>query len=231
MTRPYRSLLAATALLVPAILLLDGAGLIRQLLLGSLMALSLTLVVRRVTVPLRQIVAAVLIATTGEVLLSVVWGLYSYRFFLIPLYVPAGHGLFYALAAEAEHQPLLQKRAIAITRAVLLAGTIYAAFTLIALGDHWGALLWLLSVALIARAPNPLMLSACVVYTMLLEWAGTAAGNWSWAAEVPRLGLASANPPAGVGIFYLILDVVVVWVTAVAFRRPGEARVAAAEAA
>lgn len=212
MTRAYRNLLAATAVLVPVILLLDGPGLPRQLLLGTLMALYLALIARRVSVPPRQIVAAVLIATTGEVLLSVVWGLYSYQFFLIALYVPAGHGLFYAIAADAEHQPLLQKHATPITRAVLVAGTLYAVFTLFAFGDTWGALLWLLSVALIARAPNPLMLSACVVYTMLLEWAGTAAGNWRWAAEVPGLGLASANPPAGVGIFYLILDVVVVWV-------------------
>ena len=53
--------------------------------------------------------------------------------------------------------------------------------------------------ALIYVSRNRLLLSACFVYTMILEWVGTAIGNWQWAAEVPFLGLHSANPPAAWG--------------------------------
>ena len=48
---------------------------------------------------------------------------------------------------------------------------------------------------------------------MILEWVGTAIGNWRWAAEVPWVGLHSANPPAGVGILYILLDLIVVAIT------------------
>ncbi|MCU1246783.1 MAG: hypothetical protein JWN02_2693, partial [Acidobacteria bacterium] len=43
-----------------------------------------------------------------------------------------------------------------------------------------------------------------------LEWLGTALGNWRWASVVPFVGLRSANPPAGVGILYILLDLLVV---------------------
>src|SRR5204862_545384 len=68
--------------------------------------------------------------------------------------------------------------------------------------------------ALIALSRNRLLLSACFVYTMILEWVGTAIGNWRWAAQVPLVGLHSANPPAGVGILYILLDLIVVGITA-----------------
>lgn len=48
---------------------------------------------------------------------------------------------------------------------------------------------------------------------MILEWVGTAIGNWRWAADVPWVHLHSANPPAGVGILYILLDLIVVAVT------------------
>ena len=67
--------------------------------------------------------------------------------------------------------------------------------------------------ALIYVSKNQLLLSACFVYTMILEWVGTAIGNWTWAAEVPFLRLHSANPPAGVGILYILLDLIVVAIT------------------
>jgi hypothetical protein len=79
--------------------------------------------------------------------------------------------------------------------------------------DTWGFLWWLGALALIARSRNQLLLSACFVYTIILELVGTAIGNWQWAAEVPLVGLHSANPPAGVGILYILLDLIVMAIT------------------
>jgi hypothetical protein len=60
------------------------------------------------------------------------------------------------------------------------------------------------------RSHNQLLLSAAFVYTILLEWLGTAIGNWQWAAVVPHVGLHSANPPGGVGMLYILLDLITV---------------------
>jgi hypothetical protein len=161
----------------------------------------------------RQILCCIVVATIGEVVLSIGWGLYSYRHAIIPFYVPPGHGLFYTLAAETARQHAVRMRGALITRWVVIAGTGIAALSLALLNDVWGFLWWIGAVALICVSKNRLLLSACFVYTIILEWMGTAIGNWRWAAEVPWLKLHSANPPAGVGILYILLDLLVVAIT------------------
>lgn len=219
--RFLRFLIAAT-LYIPALLFTDTRGLGPQLALGLATAMFLYAFARGASVPARQIIAAILIATTGEVVLSLGWGLYTYHNALIPLYVPFGHGVFYALAAESAQQPWLQLRAKAITRGVLIAGGVIAAFGFAFLHDQWGLLWWLLAAMLLIRSRNQLLLATCFVYTIFLEWLGTAIGNWQWAAIVPGIGLRSANPPSGVGILYILLDLITVAVCAALFTRPLE---------
>lgn len=199
----------ASAVFMAAVLLLDTDGLAPQLALGIATGAFLWFFARRTEVEPRQIITAILVASVGEVVLSLGWGLYSYRHALIPLYVPPGHGLFYTLAAATAHQQFFRARAAAITRGVMVSGTVLAILSLAFAHDVWGFLWWLGALALIVRSRNQLMLSACFVYTIFLEWAGTAIGNWQWTATVPGLGLHSANPPAGVGILYILLDLIV----------------------
>lgn len=199
-----------------AVLLLDGPGLPRQFALSIVTAAFVFFFTRRLGADGRQIVIAIVVATAGEVVLSLGWELYSYRHALIPLYVPPGHGLFYLLAFASAQQEWLKEREAIITRAVVVAGSLIAVLSLVTMRDTWGFLWWLGALALIARSKNRLLLSACFAYTMLLEWAGTANGNWMWAAEVPFVGLHSANPPAGVGILYILLDLIVVAIASAA---------------
>jgi hypothetical protein len=200
---------AASVVFMATLLLVDRDGLPQQLVLGALTAVFLWAFARHSDVEPRQIITAIIVASGGEIVLSIGWGLYSYKHFLIPLYVPPGHGLFYALAADTAHQPALQRRSKAITRFVIVSGSVYALLSLAIAHDAWGFLWWLGALAMIIRSRNQLMLSACFIYTIILEWTGTAIGNWHWAADVPFLRLHSANPPAGVGILYILLDLIV----------------------
>jgi hypothetical protein len=198
--------LILSAAFVAAVLLLDASGAATQILLGIATAGFVWLICRRLNVPAGQILCCVFVATTGEVLLSVVWGLYSYPHVLIPLYVPPGHALFYSLAVVAARQSLLQRHETAIVRTVLAAMVAMAVASLYFYGDTWGLLWSVIAIALIATSRHPLMLCACVTFTVMLEWAGTWNGNWRWVAEVPFVGLTSANPPSGVGLLYVVLD-------------------------
>jgi hypothetical protein len=211
--RRFVAFIIATAVFMTVLLLLDGDGFARQVLLGSATALFLWLFVRGSGVDARQVLCAIGVATLGEVVLSLGWGLYSYEHALIPLYVPPGHGLFYALAAVTAQQEWFRERESGFTRATVIVGTVLAVLSLVVLRDTWGFLWWLGALALIARSRNQLLLSACFVYTIILELVGTAIGNWQWAAEVPLVGLHSANPPAGVGILYILLDLIVMAIT------------------
>jgi len=210
MHRRFVLFLTAAALYIPALLLADTPGLIPQLALGLATVAFLAVFARRSEVETRQIICAILVATTGEIVLSLGWGLYTYRNALIPLYVPFGHGVFYALAAESARQPMLRRYARTITRGVLVIGSIIAAVSFIFFRDQWGLLWWIAAAILVIRSSNQLLLSTCFVYTIILEWLGTAIGNWHWAATVPFVGLRSANPPSGVGILYIVLDLITV---------------------
>ena len=48
-----------------------------------------------------------------------------------------------------------------------------------------------------------------LIAALLMELYGTWVGNWAWQADVPYLGLHSANPPLAAGAFYCALDVLV----------------------
>jgi len=212
--RRFVVFVAASAVFMTALLLIDRNGLAQQLALGVATAAFLWLFVRRSEIAARQVVCCILVATAGEIVLSLGWGLYSYAHAVIPFYVPPGHGLFYTLAADTARQTIFRRHAAAITRAVVIVGSVLAAINLAAKHDAWGFLWWLGALALIHVARDRLMLCACFVYTMILEWVGTAVGNWRWAAEVPGVGLHAANPPAGVGILYILLDLIVLGIMA-----------------
>jgi hypothetical protein len=201
----FSAVLTASAIFISTVLLLDGV--ISHVILGAATAIFLFVVVRSSPVDGRHVLIAIVVATAGEIVLSIGWGLYKYQHALIPFYVPPGHGLFYLLAAEAAfwRPRWLQPRYI------LSGGTVLAVFTLIVFNDTWGFLWWLGALALIARSRNRMMFSACFVYTQGLEWVGTAIGNWRWLPEVPFVGLHSANPPSGVGILYVLLDIIAGW--------------------
>src|SRR5438874_322026 len=92
MQRRFVLFLTAAALYIPALLLADTPGVIPQLALGLATVAFLAVFARRSEVETRQIICAILVATTGEIVLSLGWGLYTYRNALIPLYVPFGHG-------------------------------------------------------------------------------------------------------------------------------------------
>lgn len=221
MERRFVVLIAGTAAFMICLLLIDRPGLAAQLSLGCATAMFLVLLARNSEVDARQIIAAILIATTGEVVLSLGWGLYTYRNALIPLYVPFGHGVFYGLAAASAQQPLLRRYAKPITAIVLVAGSTIAIVSLFVFRDQWGLLWWVAAATLLVRSSNALLLSTCFVYTIVLEWVGTAIGNWRWADVVPGVGLRSANPPSGVGILYILLDLITVAVCAALPYRTG----------
>ncbi|HKC90480.1 MAG TPA: hypothetical protein VKE23_04030, partial [Candidatus Limnocylindria bacterium] len=70
-----------------------------------------------------QVVVLVVLATILECVGSLIWGAYTYRLENLPLYVPAGHGLFYLSALRAASLPLLQRQARALVVAVTAGAT------------------------------------------------------------------------------------------------------------
>lgn len=200
-----RALLIVAALGVT--LLADAqAGLAVQAAIGlGLWALLSWLLGRVGAEERRTLMICVVIATAGEMFLSLAWGLYTYRLGNIPLYVPPGHALLLLLGIT-----LARRMPERVARAIVGCAAIYALAAAAAGLDTFGVLLCLVlaAAALAMPAQRPLYASTLVL-SLALELAGTSLGNWRWAGEVPGLGLVTTNPPGAAGALYCALDALV----------------------
>lgn len=163
-------------------------------------------------------------STIGEIFLSLVWGLYSYRLGNVPFFIPPGHVmLFYLGLVLAPRAPR------AFVLAVPVAAAAYAAWATITGADTLSVPLAALFILCWMQASGRNLYSVMLVAALALELYGTWMGNWGWHAEVQYLPMTSANPPLVAGAFYCALDVLV-GMTARLLRRRGAVRTREAQA-
>jgi hypothetical protein len=153
-----------------------------------------------------QTLAVVGIATLGEVIGSIIWGVYTYRLENLPTFVPPGHGLMYlagmSLATLASRRPsVLLTVAIAGASLWALLGLTFLPTT-----DVSGAIGCTFLVLVLLRTRRTVYAGVFVVVA-LLEIYGTALGTWSWHGVVPGLGIPQGNPPSGAASGYVVFDV------------------------
>lgn len=155
----------------------------------------------------RTILACLVLATAGEMFLSLVAGLYTYRLGNIPLFIPPGHALLLLLGISLS-RILKDKHALAV---IGIAGA-YSLWAAIAGIDTLGLFLFALLGMTAYLLPSQRRLYASTfLLALALELYGTALGNWAWAPE--PLGLVTTNPPLAAGAFYAALDALTVAVT------------------
>jgi hypothetical protein len=149
----------------------------------------------------RFYLGCVAIATVGELFLSLVWGLYTYRLGNVPMFVPPGHALMLMLGVS------LTRRMPELAARTILGGagayTILAAVT--GLDTLAVPLYLMLAVSVLALPAHRRLFASSFILTLALELYGTALGNWAWRHEVPWVGLVTTNPPAIAGAFYCTL--------------------------
>ena len=163
----------------------------------------------------RALLACLVIATVGELFLSLVWGLYTYRLGNIPMFVPPGHVLLLLLAMT-----LADRMTKGTADAILGCAAVYA-FVAAATGVDTFALPLLAALAIVSLLMprhRPLYASTFLL-ALALELYGTWLGNWTWAREVPVVALVTTNPPGIASAFYAVLDALVACTALVLGRR------------
>jgi hypothetical protein len=155
-----------------------------------------------------QVAVLVVLATFLEIVGSIAWGAYRYRLDNLPLYVPAGHGLFYLAALRVASLPILARNARRIVVAVTAGATIWMLYGLARppLPDLLGFVTWAVFLRFIVRGRYPLLYAVCFAMTTALELYGTGLGIWRWAPVLPGLMLPAGNPPTGIGAGYAAMD-------------------------
>lgn len=159
--------------------------------------------------------ACLLFATAGEVVLALVWRIYDYRLGNLPLFVPPGHVLLYALGWWlCQRLPI---RAMSAACALIVLSALALALT----GrDQLSLALTGLFVLCMRYGSAPKLYATMFVLALAMELWGTWLGAWTWRTQAPWLGWHTLNPPFAAGAFYCALD----WLVGLVRRRAPSAR-------
>jgi hypothetical protein len=160
------------------------------------------------------LIACVTYATLGECFLSLAWGLYDYRLGNIPAFVPPGHALLFMLGAMIT----VHVRGW-ITWFVPLAAAPFVIFLALIGADIFGVLMFALLLICMAFSRARKLYAVMFVLALAMEIYGTALGNWTWRPVAPWLDMATINPPLTAGVFYCVLDMLVVTTVARLMKR------------
>jgi hypothetical protein len=161
-----------------------------------------------------SMISCVIYATLGECVLSLVWGLYDYRLGNIPAFVPPGHVLLFLLGTM-----LTARVRDWITWFVPLAAAPFVIFLAAISVDTFGVVMFAMLLACMTFSRGRKLYAVMFVLALAMEIYGTALGNWTWRPVVPWLNLSTINPPLTAGVFYCVLDMLVVTTTARLVRR------------
>lgn len=152
----------------------------------------------------RVLILCTVISAMGEVFLSLIWGLYDYRFGSIPLFVPPGHALLMTLGLLVSRH--LNMRAVWL---ITTAAALWAIYVWVMNSDRFGVLLFGLYGVCMVIGRERTLYATMFVLALTMELYGTSLGNWAWKPEAPWLHLSQHNPPFSAGAFYCTLDLLV----------------------
>jgi hypothetical protein len=163
----------------------------------------------------RALMACLVIATAGEIFLSLGWGLYTYRLHNIPLFVPPGHVFLLMLGLT-----LAERMSKTAGDAILGCAGVYA-LAAAAIGIDTFAVPLVVALAAISfiMPTHRRLYASTFIAALVLELYGTWLGNWWWAREVPVIALVTTNPPGIASAFYAVLDALVAVTSILLARR------------
>ena len=153
-----------------------------------------------------SLLICVLYATIGGIILSLVWGLYEYRLYNLPLFVPPGHALLFTLGLLLS--PKLSPNLVIFIPIIMAAYLIFSYLTMI---DTMSIALFMVFLMCLIFGTAKKLYVTMFVLALILEVYGTTLGNWAWSETVPIVGLTTTNPPISAGVFYCLLDLLVIF--------------------
>jgi hypothetical protein len=123
--------------------------------------------------------------------------------------VPPGHGLVYLTGLRLSQTPIFRARPWLLVRIAIVGVTVWALLGLTVLGrnDVAGAIGAAVLVLFLLRGRAPAVYAGVFIAVAFLEIYGTWIGTWTWAEEIPGLGIGDGNPPSGAASGYVFFDI------------------------
>lgn len=149
---------------------------------------------------------AIVVGIVLEIIGSLILGMYTYRLENIPIFVPFGHALIYLCAFYLSQEPYIKKFDSKLIP-ILLTGSIIYSLSWWYFANDWFGLICLVLFLIVFYFNKRSQLFMLIIFYLVVyvELIGTATGSWFW-AEITLFGIPSANPPSAIGIAYMLLD-------------------------
>lgn len=157
-----------------------------------------------------RVAVVVVVATIGEIIASVIWGIYTYRHDNLPLFVPPGHGMVYlaGLRISQMRWPAVNpRRFIWVAAIALWTWGVIGLSGVLGRHDVAGAMGCLVLTAFFIWGRGRRVYAGVFFAVAVLEIYGTAIGTWYWKPEIPGTGIANGNPPSGIASGYALFDI------------------------
>ncbi len=157
-------------------------------------------------------IIGIVVGLMGEYILSMVLGMYHYRFYNIPLWLIFGHSLIFASVFRLSHHPYIVHHQMVIKKWLFIFSVVYS-FVWLFWANDWFGFLYSLIFFLVLYFAKKSQLFFLIMFFIVayLEQIGTATGTWYW----PEIAfgkfewLPSGNPPVGIAAFYFLFDFIV----------------------
>jgi len=212
-----RLLTVGFVLLVPLVLLFDSRvllniGLNWQLLSDLLAPLYLLLLVNALRPEQRlAVLMFVPVAVVAENIFSLIFKLYTYKFDIVPPYVPFGHAILLGSGLLIAESPFV-KRCTQQVSIALIIFHIAIIVAIIALGDSLSLIFELAFAVIIYRKRTQFLYLFMAIPVLYVELVGTALGCWFWSPTAFHW-LHTTNPPLGAFSCYVIGDLLAIKIT------------------
>ncbi|CAA6815520.1 MAG: Unknown protein [uncultured Sulfurovum sp.] len=196
-------------------LYLDSHLLEQQWVTNVLVILTFLWIYTQVSKQIKQLMFfGLIVALGGELLFSLVFGMYTYRLENLPIYVPFGHAIIYACVYYFIKEPIILKHQESIIKFLYLAMIIYSTAWLILGNDVFGFICLLVILWIFKRRPKTKLFFLFMFFAIVyLELVGTYYQCWYWPEvwfdKVPFVP--SANPPSAISVFYFGFDAGCLW--------------------
>ena len=168
----------------------------------------------------------VLVASSAEVLGSIVLGAYTYRLENLPAFVPPGHGLVFLAGLRISQSGVVRRHRRIFLAAVIGIVAAWGIAGLLLLGrtDALGAITGVLLIYVLLRGRAATLYAGVFLVVGFLEIYGTSIGAWHWAATAPDTTLPAGNPPSGIAGVYVLFDIAAIALAPRAIRLGGRLR-------
>jgi len=196
-------------------LYLDSQLLNQQWITNLLVLITFLWIYTQVSKQIKQLMLyGLIVALGGELLFSLVFGMYTYRLENLPLYVPLGHTIIYACVYYFVKEPTILKNRENIINFLYITMIIYSTAWLIFANDVFGFLCLVVILWIFKRRPQTKLFFLFMFFAIVyLELIGTYYQCWHWPEtwfdKVPFVP--SANPPSAISVFYFGFDAGCLW--------------------